>query len=80
MFSGYDSNKSPCGTCDMKGCGAYHDTCEKYQQWRQEQLDRGEIIIKAQKEESDIRHVRRQRFLDFEKKHSVKYERKRRLR
>lgn len=27
---------SPCGTCEKKGCGAYHDKCEAYKAWRAE--------------------------------------------
>lgn len=23
----------PCGTCERKGCGAYHDECEKYRDY-----------------------------------------------
>lgn len=26
---------NPCGECPKKGCGAYHDRCEKYQEWRE---------------------------------------------
>ena len=25
--------KSPCATCDRKGCGSYHDECPDYQKW-----------------------------------------------
>ena len=24
----------PCGDCPMKGCGEYHDECEKFQEYR----------------------------------------------
>lgn len=23
----------PCGNCDKKGCGVYHDQCEEYQKY-----------------------------------------------
>ena len=23
----------PCKTCDRKGCGSFHDSCEAYQEW-----------------------------------------------
>lgn len=26
----------PCKTCDRKGCGSYHDICEKYKEWKRE--------------------------------------------
>lgn len=25
----------PCGDCDRKGCGAFHNECEKYKQYRE---------------------------------------------
>lgn len=25
--------ESPCKTCENKGCGAYHSSCEKYKKW-----------------------------------------------
>lgn len=25
----------PCGKCERKGCGAYHDKCEKYKEYRE---------------------------------------------
>ena len=27
----------PCKDCPQKGCGSYHDQCEKYQSWSAEQ-------------------------------------------
>ena len=30
---------SPCKDCENKGCGSYHDKCEKYAGYK-EQLDR----------------------------------------
>ena len=29
-------NNCPCKNCEKKGCGAYHDICEKYQAFREE--------------------------------------------
>ena len=28
--------KCPCVTCEKAGCGAYHDSCERYAEWRKE--------------------------------------------
>lgn len=25
--------KAPCANCERKGCGSYHDECEKYQDY-----------------------------------------------
>ena len=33
----------PCKDCERKGCGVYHDNCEKYQSWK--------LILKAYQEE-----------------------------
>ena len=27
---------APCKNCENKGCGIYHDKCEKYQQYKKE--------------------------------------------
>lgn len=27
--------QAPCSTCERRGCGAYHDQCELYSQYRQ---------------------------------------------
>lgn len=27
---------APCVDCEMKGCGAYHDQCEKFKQYKEE--------------------------------------------
>lgn len=27
---------SPCKTCENRGCGSYHDECEKYREYRAE--------------------------------------------
>lgn len=28
--------KPPCGKCERKGCGSFHDECEAYQEWKDE--------------------------------------------
>lgn len=28
------AEESPCIDCEMKGCGAYHDICEKYKAYK----------------------------------------------
>ena len=40
--------KSPCLTCDRKGCGAYHDECEKYLDYSEErnELNHKKMISK----------------------------------
>ena len=30
-------NEFPCKNCPKKGCGAYHDVCEAYRAFKQEQ-------------------------------------------
>lgn len=30
--------KSPCATCERKGCGAYHDQCEEYQKYHEAKM------------------------------------------
>lgn len=30
--------QSPCLDCDKKGCGKYHDECEAYKMFREQQL------------------------------------------
>lgn len=37
----------PCRECERRGCGAYHDKCDKYQRYNE-----------AQREEADRRLVR----------------------
>ena len=27
--------KSPCITCEKKGCGIFHDKCPQYQEWKE---------------------------------------------
>lgn len=34
MRVGYWMCDSPCVTCENKGCGAYHDKCEKFKEFR----------------------------------------------
>lgn len=31
--------QSPCKECNLKGCGSYHDLCEKYQEFRKGTLE-----------------------------------------
>ena len=42
----------PCGTCERKGCGAYHDECEKYKEFKQQITD---IRVKRQMESNKKR-------------------------
>lgn len=36
----------PCKDCEKKGCGAYHELCEKYQAFRAEKLKEYEERLK----------------------------------
>ena len=38
--------RSPCSDCPEKGCGAKHDTCEKYQDWNRK---RQEMLVEQNK-------------------------------
>lgn len=46
--------KAPCVNCERKGCGAYHDQCELYLQFRAEQQAISEKKIKAKEERSFV--------------------------
>ena len=28
---------NPCKDCERKGCGVYHDVCEKHKKWRKQE-------------------------------------------
>ena len=36
----------PCGKCDKKGCGAYHDICPTYQKWADDEIDLDKPILR----------------------------------
>ena len=42
--------KAPCVDCENKGCGAYHDKCELYLAFRDEQRQLQEKKLKARGE------------------------------
>lgn len=44
---------SPCKDCEKKGCGTYHDVCDKYQQYK---VDRESMMKRVQKS-SDLDHA-----------------------
>ena len=48
MSEGYSlkSITAPCYECPQKGCGVYHDFCEKYQAYRNSLHDRKSTIRK----------------------------------
>lgn len=48
MSEGYSLKSiiAPCYECSQKGCGAYHDSCEKYQEYRKALHNRGSTIRK----------------------------------
>lgn len=37
--------EAPCGKCERKGCGSYHDTCEKYKEYKRESEKKRERIM-----------------------------------
>lgn len=42
--------ESPCGKCERKGCGSYHDICEEYSKFRQISID----VYKKKKSEYEL--------------------------
>lgn len=42
-----EQDNCPCKDCEKKGCGAYHELCEKYQAFRAEKLKEYEERIKG---------------------------------
>ena len=46
-------NMAPCKTCPERGCGAKHDTCEKYAEW----LAQNEARKKANSDERVLDNV-----------------------
>ena len=40
---------SPCLDCERKGCGSYHDKCEKYQAYKESKY---QVFLKKKKEET----------------------------
>lgn len=49
----------PCKFCENKGCGVYHDECEKYQQFRAEK----EKEYEEKKIMGFIKHYERKQYL-----------------
>lgn len=43
---------APCKICDKCGCGSYHDECQKYMEFRKEQLEKSE----RRKKMTELRH------------------------
>lgn len=37
--------EAPCGKCERKGCGSYHDICEKYMEYKRESEKKRELIM-----------------------------------
>lgn len=40
---------TPCKDCDRRGCGSYHDECEKFQEWKDGHSRRKETIKENKK-------------------------------
>ena len=57
--------KCPCKECPDKGCGSYHDQCEKYQEWISEQNN-----IKDKKKNDSIYYYFRKDMIHKTKRNS----------
>lgn len=40
-------NSAPCIECEKKGCGAYHDECEKYKEYVEKNIQKSRSRIKS---------------------------------
>lgn len=45
---------APCKNCEKKGCGAYHDICPEYVQWKGERIQTSRSMKKEKKVNSAI--------------------------
>ncbi len=46
---------APCGKCDKKGCGSYHDICEKYLTWHKEREKISQKRLKNREERNFVK-------------------------
>ena len=44
-----EKNENPCIHCERKGCGAYHDICKEYNDWKKAGREQKEIAKKGKK-------------------------------
>lgn len=47
--------KSPCKDCEKVGCGAYHDSCEKFLEYKKSKKKEHGYIIESVQIRQDIR-------------------------
>lgn len=64
---------TPCKNCERKGCGAYHDHCDKYQEYRQQKDAIIKEKIKCVKEyeafHSSLNEKRKMNWRKYHKSH-----------
>lgn len=46
---------APCGKCDKKGCGSYHDICEKYVPWHEEREEMNRQRLKNREQRDYVK-------------------------
>ena len=56
----------PCKFCPKKGCGSYHDVCQKYQEWKAErekarQWLRNQAPVVSERQKRYVNHRLRQK-------------------
>lgn len=44
---------TPCMNCEKAGCGAYHDKCERYKAWKEQEIAMRQDEKKERKRTSD---------------------------
>ena len=42
-------NECPCGSCERKGCGEFHNQCTEYIEWKKSEEERKNKIKEAKK-------------------------------
>lgn len=51
----------PCKNCPAKGCGSYHDECEKYQEYQKQRMETLDNSYNARKQNILFRNYVRDR-------------------
>lgn len=51
--------KAPCAECENKGCGLYHDKCEKYKQYKEKHNKELEEYHKVARKSGNLNVARR---------------------
>lgn len=62
--------EAPCKMCDRKGCGDYHDVCEKYKEFRKQcnELSKKRLLKDATRVPSRKYHTRENSVIKCHKK------------